>query len=108
MGGFLQDLVLGEPLALVKKLPCFDNLIELYVLLVGALQLGVHDLVHCSLLNAVGVELCRVQVPCPLQDEKYSRSNSTLKIVCKSRKGGRFNSKAFSPTTLVMVYKAHL
>jgi hypothetical protein len=56
MGKLLLNLTPSEPLALVKKLSCFDNLIELYVLLVGSLHLGVHDLIHCILLNAVRIE----------------------------------------------------
>jgi hypothetical protein len=45
MGKILLNLTPGEPLALVKKLSCFDNLIELYVLLAGFLHLGFHDLI---------------------------------------------------------------
>jgi hypothetical protein len=41
MGKLLLNLILGEPLALVKKLSYFDNLIDLYVLMVGSLRLGV-------------------------------------------------------------------
>jgi hypothetical protein len=46
MGKLLLNLTPGEPLALMKKLPCFDDPIELDVLLVGALHLGVHDLIN--------------------------------------------------------------
>jgi hypothetical protein len=58
MGELLMDLFLGQPLAMVKKLNYFDNLIEFYVLLERALQLGVHDLVHCSFFHAVEIEIC--------------------------------------------------
>jgi hypothetical protein len=40
----------------VKKLPCFDDLIELDVLLVGSLRLGFHDSINCFLLNAFKIE----------------------------------------------------
>jgi hypothetical protein len=43
MGKLLLNLTPSEPLALVKKLPCFDDPVELDVLLSGALCLGVHD-----------------------------------------------------------------
>jgi len=59
MEKLLLNLVIGEPLFIVKKLSCFNNLIELYSLLVGALCLGVHDLVYCGLFNVVGLEFYR-------------------------------------------------
>jgi hypothetical protein len=62
MGKILLNLTPCEPLSLVKKLPYFDNLIELDVLLAGSLHLGVHDLIHYFLLNAFKIELCRSQV----------------------------------------------
>jgi hypothetical protein len=62
MGKLLLNLTPGEPLALVKEFPCFDDLIELDVLLVGSLHLGVHDLINYHLLNAVRIEFCRGQV----------------------------------------------
>jgi hypothetical protein len=65
---FLLDTVLGEPLALMKKLPYFDNLIELYALLVGTFQLGVHDLVCYKFLNAIKVEIDSGQVNYHLRD----------------------------------------
>jgi hypothetical protein len=62
MENFLLNLTPGEPLALVKKLSFFDNWIELYALLEGALCLVFDDLIHCSLLNAVMIEFCRCQM----------------------------------------------
>jgi hypothetical protein len=62
MGKLLLNLTPGEPLALVKKFPYFDDPIELDVLLVGALHLGVHDPINYFLFNAVKIELCRGQV----------------------------------------------
>jgi len=62
MGELLLDLILGEPLALVKKLPWFDIPKELYILLVGALQLVVHNSVHYSLL--IQLELSSVVLKC--------------------------------------------
>jgi hypothetical protein len=58
----LLNLTLGEPLALVKKLPCFDDLIELDVLLVGSLHLGVHDLINYIMFNGVNIEFFRGQM----------------------------------------------
>jgi hypothetical protein len=70
MGKLLLNLTPGEPLSLVKKLSCFDNPIELYVILVGALCLGVHDLIHCILLNAVILSYvgakCSATSKCPI------------------------------------------
>jgi hypothetical protein len=62
MGKLLLNLAPGEPLSLVKKLPYFDNPVELYVLLVGAFHLCIHDSINCILLKEVRVELCRGQV----------------------------------------------
>jgi hypothetical protein len=62
MGKLLLNLTPGEPLALMKKLPCFDDPIELDVLLVGALHLEVHDPINCRMFNAFEIEFCRGQV----------------------------------------------
>jgi hypothetical protein len=62
MGKLLSNSTPSEPLALVKKLPCFDHPIELDVLLMGVLHLGVHDPINFILLNAVKIEFCRGQV----------------------------------------------
>jgi len=62
MGKLLLNLDASEPLALMKKFSCFDKLIEVYVLLESTLHLGVYDPIHYILLNAVGVEFCRVQM----------------------------------------------
>jgi len=51
MGKHLLNLNLGEPLALRKKLPCFNNPIDLDVLLAGALHLGVHDPINCQCIQ---------------------------------------------------------
>ena len=53
MRKFLLNLVPGEPLSLVKELACFDNLIQMDLLLVGVLDLGVHNLISCGLFHAV-------------------------------------------------------
>ena len=55
MRKLLLNLVLGEPLALVKELACFDNLIQLDILLVSALDLCVHDPISCSLFHAIWI-----------------------------------------------------
>jgi hypothetical protein len=62
MGELLLAFVLGEPLALVKTLPCFEKLKKLYILPVGAFQLNVHDPVHYSLLNTIKFKVCGGQV----------------------------------------------
>jgi hypothetical protein len=58
-GEILLNLTLGEPLALMKKLPCFDDTIELDVLLAGALHLGVHDSIISHMFNAFKIEFYR-------------------------------------------------
>jgi hypothetical protein len=62
MGKILLNLTPSEPLALVKKLSCFDDPIELDVLMVGDLHIGVNDPINCFLFNAVNIEFCRGQV----------------------------------------------
>jgi hypothetical protein len=57
MEKLLLNLAPHEPLALMKNLPCFDDPVELYVLLVGAINLCIHDLINYSLLKVVKVEL---------------------------------------------------
>ena len=49
----LLNLVPGEPLALVKELACFDNSIQLDILLASVLDLCVHDPISCSLFHAI-------------------------------------------------------
>jgi hypothetical protein len=56
----MLNMTHGEPLSLVKKLSCFDDLIEFDVLLVGALHLSVNDPINYCLFNAVMIEFCRV------------------------------------------------
>jgi hypothetical protein len=48
-----MNLAPGEPLAMVNKLLCFDNPVELYVLLTGAFHLCIHDSINYSLLKVV-------------------------------------------------------
>jgi hypothetical protein len=64
MKKFLLNLALGEPLALVQKLPYFDDSIKLDHLLSSVLDLCVHNLITGCLLYAVGVELCWCQLFC--------------------------------------------
>jgi len=53
MRKLLLNFVPGEPLALVKELVCFENLIQLDTLLSGVLDLCVHDLISCGLFHAI-------------------------------------------------------
>ena len=55
MRKLLWNLVPGEPLFLVKELACFDNLIQLDILLAGVLDLCVHNPISGGLSHAVGV-----------------------------------------------------
>lgn len=57
-GFFFLNVALVELLALLNKFPYFDNSIELYVLVVGILFLGIHDLIHCNLFNLIRINLC--------------------------------------------------
>jgi hypothetical protein len=45
MKKFLLNLALGEPLALVQELPCFDNPIKMDPMLESSLDLCVHDMI---------------------------------------------------------------
>jgi hypothetical protein len=58
----LLNLTPGEPLALMKKLPCFDDPIEFDCLLVGVLCLGVHDSINCHMFDVGRIEFYRGQL----------------------------------------------
>jgi hypothetical protein len=62
MWKFLLKLTLGEPLALVQELPCFDSPIKLDPMLVSDLDLCVHDLINGFLFHVVRVDLCWCQL----------------------------------------------
>ena len=62
MRKLLLNLTLGEPLAVVEQLPCFNNLKELDLLLLGVLNLSIHNSIRCFLFHAVQVELDRCQL----------------------------------------------
>jgi hypothetical protein len=62
MGKILLNLDFGEPLALLKKFPYFDNMVELYVLLVVRLHLVVHDMIDYIFLKEDMIDLCRGQL----------------------------------------------
>ena len=51
----MLNFVPCEPLALVKELACFDNSIQLDILLVSVLDLCVHDLISWSLFHAIWI-----------------------------------------------------
>jgi hypothetical protein len=55
MDKLLLNLVPSQPLSLLMKLHCFNNIIELYVMLVSTFHLGVHVLIVCNLLNTMRV-----------------------------------------------------
>jgi hypothetical protein len=61
MRNFLLNLAPGEPLSLVKEIPCFDNSIKMDPLLLSALDPCVHNLIIGFLFYAFGVELCWCQ-----------------------------------------------
>jgi hypothetical protein len=69
MRKFLLNLAPGEPLALVQKLPCFDDLIKLDHLLSSALDLCVHNLITRCMLYAIEVGLSYVGVRCSATSE---------------------------------------
>jgi hypothetical protein len=62
MVNILLNLTLGEPCALVNKFSFFENLIELYVMLIGSIHICVHDIIHCILHNVVRIEFYRGQM----------------------------------------------
>jgi hypothetical protein len=49
----------SEPLALMKKLPYFNDLIEFDNLLVGLICLGIHDSIKYHLFNVGKIEFFR-------------------------------------------------
>jgi hypothetical protein len=75
MGKILLNLTLGEPLSLVKKLPYFDDPIELDVLLASALHIGVHDSINFLLFNVFMI---------------YSIGSKFLSTSEVSRRGGKY------------------
>jgi hypothetical protein len=62
MGKLLLSLTLAELVSLMKKLPYFDNLIDLDGILEGLLHISVHDPIKFHWFDAVKVEFCRVQL----------------------------------------------
>jgi hypothetical protein len=58
MRKFLLNLALGEPLALVQELSCFDDSIKMDPLLSSALDLSIQNLIIGCLFYVVRVELC--------------------------------------------------
>jgi hypothetical protein len=66
MRKFLLNSASGEPLALVQKMPGFDNSIELDPLLASALDLCVHNMINRFLFHAIRVDLCWFQLSCYL------------------------------------------
>jgi hypothetical protein len=54
----MLNLAMGEPLALVQELSCFDDSIKLDPFLSSALDLCVHNMITGCLLHAVRVEIC--------------------------------------------------
>jgi hypothetical protein len=97
MGKLLLNLTPGEPLALMKKFPCFDNLIELDGKFEGVIFLGVHDVIKCPMFVAVKNEFLwanySIAFEVSRRGGKYGWRSSTLNIGCKQRKGGILDSK---------------
>jgi hypothetical protein len=48
----------------MTKLPCFDNLKELYIFLVGVIQLGVHDLICVAFSMQSGLKFIVAKCYC--------------------------------------------
>jgi hypothetical protein len=66
MRKFLLSLALGEPLALVEELSCFDDSVKMDPLLSSSLDLCVHNMINGFLVHAVRVEFCWCQFLCYL------------------------------------------
>ena len=62
MRKFLLNLAPGEPLALVQKLPCFDESIKMDPLMSSALDLCFQNMIIGFLLYAVEVDICWIQL----------------------------------------------
>ena len=108
---FLFNVVPGEPFTLVKELAHFPNSIYLDLLLESVIDLCVHAPFNCGLFDAPWVELCWCyllnNVRCFQQWGKYGCGWSTLNARCRLRNGRMLILKAFSSTTLEMVYKTY-
>lgn len=104
MGKISLNLALGEPLFWVKKLPCIDDLIEFYVLLLGILHFGVHDMIHYILFNAIMIDFNGGQlvsfIKVSNRGGKYGRSSSALNTRCNQGKGGHSLQNNFHPQPL--------
>jgi hypothetical protein len=59
MGKILLNMTPSEPLSLMKKLPFFDDSMELDALLAVVLYLGFHDLIRYHMFYVFRIELCR-------------------------------------------------
>jgi hypothetical protein len=107
MGKLLLNLTPSEKLSRMKKLPYFDDLIELDGVLVDVICLGDHDTLNLILFDAIKIDFlganCTVVSKVSKRGGKYGQSSSTLNTKFKTRKGRIVNSKLFSLTTLVMV-----
>ena len=55
MRKFLLNLAPGDPLALLKELPCFDESIKMNPLLLSALDMCVHNMIIGFLLYVLGL-----------------------------------------------------
>jgi hypothetical protein len=55
MGKLPLNLTLGDPLALMKKLPRFGDPIELDGLLVVFLCISFHDIIKCRMLDTIKI-----------------------------------------------------
>jgi hypothetical protein len=62
MGKVLLNLTPSEPLSLMKKLPYFDDPIDLDGLLESVLFIGVHDLINCHMFYVFRIEFYRGQL----------------------------------------------
>ena len=104
IGKPMFNLTPSEPLVLVKKLPCFDDRVEMYVLLASPLHLCVNDLIICGPLNAMRIGFYRFQVSSTFKvstrDGNYGGWSFTLNTRCKLRNGGILNSKHSNPHSM--------
>ena len=93
------NLTPSEPLVLVKKQLCFDDRVEMLVLLASPPHLCVNVLIICGPFNAMRIGFYRFHVlstfKVSTRDGNYGGWSFTINARCKLRNGGILNSKAF-------------
>ena len=78
----MLNLALGEPLALVQELPCFDDSIKLGPFLSSALDMCVHNMIIGFLLHVFRVDLFWFQLLYLLKLLRQLRGGVNQLLLC--------------------------